>query len=308
MDVVESDLSPRIAATLASFWNRAPLNDRPGVELAPDVAARHARTCLGLFCEALRDMPEEGWTDLRVSTTAMILAGFGDGYAFASLTDRPRSGSLPDLAPTANMVVLLEIDRWCRDHGHALPALPAPRSRTSELDMAERNEQQVLNLAEIGLAVDLASRREAERPDWEGFSEASIDAAARLDSWMEGYRATLGFINDLPVTDVPDYLVAFRQQSRPLILNELFHTRHKLHVRFTNGAQTEAALATMFMLPVLRSLYLLSTAEDRDDALQFPIVPPDRMNAILERTGVTPWLEAERRTRRDEQNARQASP
>jgi hypothetical protein len=167
--------------------------------------------------------------------------------------------------------------------------------------MAERNEQQVSNLAEIGLAVDLASRREAERPDWEGFSEASIDAAARLDSWMEGYRATLGFINDLPVTDISDYLVAFRQQSRPLILDELFHTRHKLHVRFTNGAQAEAALATMFMLPVLRSLYLLTTAKNRDDALRLPIVAPDRMDAILERTGVTPWLESKRRTRRDEQ-------
>jgi hypothetical protein len=121
------------------------------------MAAVDARACLTPFCQALR-VPDGGWSDLRLTGATMMLAGFGDGYAFESVVEsaRPPQGSLPEVAQTVDLAVLLGIDAWCSEHGHSLPGLPSRDAKRVELDLDESNEEYTSNVEHVGLNVDLA--------------------------------------------------------------------------------------------------------------------------------------------------------
>ena len=298
MDALEADLSARVAASLAKYWESAPTNDRRGLVVSPEAAALDARACLTLFCEALR-VPDGGWSDLRLTSATMLLAGFGDGFAFESAVDGTRlpDGTLPEVGQTIELALVLGVDAWCSEHGHALPGLARPNAGRMEFDVDASNEHHQSAVASAGLDIRLAPLRAAEDPGWDGYAPATADAAARLDSWMEGYRDTRRRLDGVAPSKLPAGLAAFRAESRPTILRELWHTRRKLHIRLTNGAQAEAIQATALLLPVLRFLYLISTGDTREDVLALPLLTAEEMQAIFEQAGLARWLESARDAR-----------
>jgi hypothetical protein len=277
----EESLSRRTAEALkresSAYWI-ATGDARARID-AEDASGR-ARDILDLVSETIGATSREGCRDVRLTTATSILGGFGDGYAIHTI-DWPTgvpNGSLPDRCSTEAGIRQAGLVEWWTEHESG------STNRTKE---PPPPDEQFEELAELGLAADLETLRANEQHDWDGFIEASSEAAERLSGWITAYEL---LCDRASRSDAGTYLRTRTQSGRDIVIDELAYARRALLFRQRSGAEAEAISATLLTLFLARSAFLATTAVDQDDWRTLNTVTPQFVADYLDAFGLSEWL------------------